>query len=448
MDAGTRNTLIAIPLLLGVSYGGLKLYLHHRYSSALDAGIENASLFAEIRYKGLSTTLGGELRVEGITIAPHAEYTDEFRIDAVRVITSGLQDLLNSEKSVERGEIPRRLRLVVEGLEVPVDGFTMGHLDEGAEAMNTRMAKYVPPGCGDIQHIGPSYYPELGYERIVSDISLGYEIDESRGVFEMDLHGATRGMGSVSVRAVTTGFAPSSMQAALMSGPLTPSLIEITYRDNSYITRVTEFCAARSELSVEAYIDKETRREADYYALIWGVIPSAGVLEAYRRFLKSPEEVRIVMDPGSAIDMDFLDAYRPEDLPALLGLVVYVNGEFVEDLGFRRPPARLVQIREAVLGSGPLTAGEREAEEVVVSTEPRPVPRYHTVRVRELRNHVGRRIRVHTTQGVVREGRLSGVKGGEIVAKTHTHGGSMEYIVPVRQARKVEVYYAKPDKPG
>ena len=133
MDTGIRNTLIAIPLLLGASYGGLKLYLHNRYASALDEAIQDASLFAEIRYKGLSTTLGGELRVEGITITPHAEYTDEFQIEAVRIVTSGLSDLLDSGRSVERGELPRTLRLVVEGLEVPMDGFTMGYLDEAAE---------------------------------------------------------------------------------------------------------------------------------------------------------------------------------------------------------------------------------------------------------------------------------------------------------------------------
>jgi len=448
VDVGTRNTLIAIPVILGVAYGGLKFYLHHRYATALDEAIRDASPFVEIRYKDLSTTLGGELRVEGITITPHVEYTDQFRIDAVRVVTSGLKDLLNSGQNVERGEFPRSLRLVVEGLEVPLDGFTMGYLDEASEAINTRIAQYVPPGCGDIQHIGPRYYPDLGYDRMVADFSLGYEIDESRGVMEVDLHGATRGMASVSLRTVMTGFGSPSVQAALMNGPPTPSLMEITYRDKSYTTRVTEFCAARSELSVEAYIDKETRRDADYYAVTWGVIPSAGVLEAYRRFLKNPDEVRIVMDPGSAIDTTSLGAYRPEDLPALLGLVVYVNGEFVEDLGFRGPPERLVRLRESMLRSGPVRAEEQVVDGSEASTEPRPVRRYHTVRVRELSEHVGRRVRVHTTRGVVREGRLSGVKDGRIVAKTLTHGGSMEYIVPVRQAKRVEVYYAKPDKPG
>lgn len=447
MDVGTRNTLIAIPLILGAAYGGLKIYLHHRYASALDEAIQGASPFVEIRYKDLSTTLGGELVVEDITITPRAEYTDQFQIEAVRLVTTGLKDLMNIGQSVERGEFPRSLRLAVEGLEVPLDGFIMGQLDDAAEAVNARIAHYVPPGCGDIQHIGPRYYPDLGYHRIVSDFSLGYQIDESESEIEMNMRGATRGMGSVSLRMVMSGFASPSMQAALMSGPPTPSFIEMTFRDNSYTSRVTEFCAARSKLSVEEYIDKITRRDAAYYALTWGVIPSEGVLEAYRKFLKSPGDVRIVMDPGSAIDTTSLALYRPEDLPALLGLVVYVNEEFVEDFGFRGPPPRLEQLREALLSSDPLTA-EEEVDAIEANTAPRVMPRYHKVRVRELPEHIGRRVRVHTTQGVVREGRLSRVKGGQIVAKTNTHGGSMEYIVPVGRVRRVEVYYAKPDEAG
>ncbi len=328
-----------------------------------------------------------------------------------------------------------------------MDGFTMSHLDESTDAVNSRIARHVIPGCGDIQHIGPRYYPELGYQQVVSDFSLGYEFDESRGAMEIDLHGAMRGMASVSVHTVVTGFASPSVQAALMSGPPSPSLMEITYRDDSFTDRVTKFCAARSELSVEAYIDKETRRDADYYALTWGAIPSAGLLDAYRKFLERPGEIRMVMDPGSAIDTRSLGAYRPEDLPALLGLVVYVNGEFVEDFGFRSAPTRIVQLRKALRRPRP-TKGEEEADGVEVKTEPHIVPRYHKVRVRELPEHVGRRVRVHTTEGVVREGRLSGVKGGQIVAKTNTHGGSMEYFVPFGRVRKVEVYYAKPEKAG
>ncbi len=440
MDVGTRNTLIAIPLILGAAYGGLKLYLHHRYSTALDAAIQEASPFVGIRYQGLSTTLGGEVSVEGITITPHAEFTDQVRIEAVRVVTSGLQDLMNIEESVERGEIPQKLRLVVEGLEVPMDGFTMSHLDGSTDAVNSRIAEHVSPGCGDIQHIGPRYYPELGYQRVISDFSLGYEFDESRGAMDIDLHGAMRGMAAVSVHTVVTGFASPSVQAALMSEPPSPSLMEITYRDESFTDRVTKFCAARSGQTVEAYIDRETRRDADYYALTWGIIPSPGLLDAYRKFLESPGEIRMVMDPGSAIDARSLGAYRPEDLPALLGLVVYVNDEFVEDLGFRSAPTPMVELRKALRRPRPTKAE--------VNTEPRIVPRYHKVRVRELPEHVGRRVRVHTTEGVVREGKLSGVKDGRIVAKTSTHGGSMEYIVPFSRVRRVEVYYAQPEKTG
>ncbi len=444
MNAGIRNTLIAIPLILGAAYGGLKLYLHHRYSTALDAAIAEASPFVGIRYQGLSTTLGGELSVEGVTVTPHAEFTDRLRIEAVRVVTSGLQDLINIGKRVERGEIPQKLRLVVEGVEVPMDGFTMGRLDESTDAVNSRIAKYVTPGCGDIQHIGPRYYPELGYQRLVSDFSLGYELDESRGAMIIDLQGAMRGMASVSVHTVVTGIASPSVQAAMMSGPPSASLMEITYRDDSLTDRVNQFCAARSGLSVEAYIDQETRRDSDYYALTWGIIPSPGLLEAYRKFLQRPGEVRMVMDPGSAIDTRSLGAYRPEDLPALLGLVVYVNGEFVEDFGFRGAPARLVKLRQALQRKGSGVAPEQEADRAEVNV----VPRYHKVRVRELPKHVGRRVRVHTKEGVVREGKLSRVKDGQIVAKTNTHGGTVEYIVPFRRVRRVEVYYAKPEKAG
>jgi hypothetical protein len=435
-----RNILIAIPILIAAAFAGLKGYLHYAYESLLDEAIQNASPFVELRYDDLATTLDGDLIIKGITVTPRAEFTDTVRIGSVHYDTPGLLYLLTNRDRLEQGEFPSHVRLEIRGLEVPLDGFIVGALDKNTEAENAKLDGQITPFCGDAHYLTSRHYAEMGYEDLVSDISLGYEFNKHSQLVHITLTWAQRGIGSLEFSADLSGVSSTSAQTLMASGPPTLSRVDLVYWDNSAVSRILEYCAAKRQMSREELIQAEVNAEPDYYAATWGILPGQGLLQAYRRFLESPAEVRVVMYTDTIGDLATLAQYRKTDLPALLNMQVYVNGEAVDDLSFSEPAIRPAKRRRPASGRDGMQVSSGKGRGA-----PPPTPQYHAVRAEELSEHVGRNVRIHTVGGAVRQGRLSGVRNGKIHALSRVYGGKMEVIVPVDQAKRIEVYYAKAD---
>jgi hypothetical protein len=435
-----RNTLIAVLILAAAAFAGVKGYLHYAYEGLLNKAIQNASPFAEVHYDGLSTTLDGDLIIQGITVTPRAEFTDTVRIGSVQYDTPGVLYLLTNRDRLEKGEFPSHVRLEIRGLEIPLDGFITGALDKSAKDRNAELADQITPFCGDVHYLSSRQYAEMGYEDLVSDISLGYEFEKHSQLIHIALTWATRGFGSFALSADLTGITATSAQTLVANGPPTVSRVDLVYGDDSYVSRVLEYCAGKRHMTREQLIQAEVDAEPEYYAATWGIIPGQALLQAYRRFLESPAELRVVLHPDTIGDLTTLTQYRKTELPALLNMQVYVNGEAVDDLSFRELAIRPANRQR----SGSRRDGTQVSSGKARSGPP-PQPQYHTVRAEELSQHLGRNVRILTVGGAVREGRLSGVRNGKIYATSRLYGGKMEVIIPVDQANRIEVYYAKAD---
>ena len=75
------KNLIIGGLVVGIlGYGGAKLYLHNEVSSAMDQAVIMASPFAKIEYDGVSSSLSGELTVDGLVVRVSG-YRDEIHVD-------------------------------------------------------------------------------------------------------------------------------------------------------------------------------------------------------------------------------------------------------------------------------------------------------------------------------------------------------------------------------
>ena len=435
-----RNVLIAVPILAAAVFAGLKGYLHYTYESLLNEAIQNASPFVELRYDDLSTTFDGDLIIKGITVTPRAEFTDTVRIGSVHYDTPGVLYLLTNRDRLEQGEFPSHVRLEIRGLEVPLDGFIAGALDKSTEAENVKLDGQITPFCGDAHYLTSRHYAEMGYKSWVSDISLGYEFKKHSQLIHIALTWATRGIGSLALSADLSGVTSTSAQTLMASGPPSLSRVELIYGDDSYVSRILEYCAGKRQMTREELIQAEVNAEPEYYAATWGILPGQALLQAYQRFLESPAEVRVVMHTDTIGDLATLSQYRKTDLPALLNMQVYVNGEVVDDLSFSEPAIRPANRRRSASGRDGTQVSSGKAR-----SAPPPTPQYHAVRAEELSEHVGRNVRIHTVGGAVREGRLSGVRNHKIYAMSRVYGGKMEVIVPVDQANRIEVYYAKVD---
>ena len=104
--------LIALVLIVaGCGYFGAKFYLHYRVSAGLDDALLMASSFADIEYRGVSSTMSGELSIDGITVRL-AGFRDPLYIDKLSMITPGFFYLLNL---VELGQSGADFELYLSG---------------------------------------------------------------------------------------------------------------------------------------------------------------------------------------------------------------------------------------------------------------------------------------------------------------------------------------------
>ena len=81
-----KNFIVWAIIVGGGNYMAAKWYLHYSVSTDLDNAIIMVSPFADIRYEGVSSTMTGELSIDGIT-ARVGDFRDEIYIDKMSIIT-------------------------------------------------------------------------------------------------------------------------------------------------------------------------------------------------------------------------------------------------------------------------------------------------------------------------------------------------------------------------
>lgn len=79
-------------------------------------------------------------------------------------------------------------------------------------------------------------------------------------------------------------------------------------------------------------------------------------------------------------------------------------------------------------------------QELAKAQKPYVSPKYHVVRIGNLRSLVGRQIRVHKSNGKVVAGALETIRAGDVVIKQRIHGGEAVIPVTISKIRKLEVY--------
>ena len=89
-----KKLLILILLLIAVGYGGVKGYIYYKVKTRMDNLAIQVSPWMGIEYKGISSTLGGTVTLENLTLRPKA-FDDYIQIDQLTLTTPDLGFLLS-----------------------------------------------------------------------------------------------------------------------------------------------------------------------------------------------------------------------------------------------------------------------------------------------------------------------------------------------------------------
>jgi len=312
-----KNLIIGAIVVGILGYGGAKLYLHNEVSSAMDQAVMMASPFAKIDYDGVSSSLTGELTVDGLTVRVTG-YRDEIYVEKFGIDTPSffaLMDLFDPMKLQSEG-LPDYIGFIVEGLRIPVEADYFADLHEftlaaaGVSEVSDPAAK-----CTGKYGFSPEALAALGYDDQVLSMSMYLRDDTDRFAFDMGVN--MQDMWDIQADIWLAG----NMMAEMMKGPgFRPKLgsMRLEYTDRSLKGRVAEYCGdlglspletLRAQVDSFKYIGSNNGIEFDQY-----------MLDPYKEFLKGKSTLVVTAQPNDPIAFSQIDLYKPSDVPALLNL--------------------------------------------------------------------------------------------------------------------------------
>ena len=311
-----KNLVVTVILVGVLGYFGAKFYLHHEVSSNLDAALAMAQPFADIQYDGVSSTMSGELSINGIN-ARFGNFTDRLEIDKVSIITPGFLYLLNmGDMAGSEPELPDSFGFTIEGMRADVSDDFMKALARANREAGPKMDEDDTAGeCVGKYGFSMETLRRLGYNDLVINLSMGYEQGNGNLLFEMwtdieDMYG-------IKVEMTLAGTLTPQLIASRMYKPrLVDARIE--YEDYSLIERTRALCK-RQGLSEDDIIVAEM--DAFQAAgLEGGVAFDEYVMVPYQKFLAGGSKFILTAKPNEPIGLSQIDLYKPEDVPALLNL--------------------------------------------------------------------------------------------------------------------------------
>jgi hypothetical protein len=449
-----KTTVLGVAAFSVVAYAGAYGYMYSKVKGGVEDMAAAAVLLGNVSYEGVSVSpIGSSFAINGLRFAPHGS-NDTVSIEAVHVELDKMLEMMGLADGIDlTTELPRSAELRFEGVRISLYADWLRSLMQEAEAEIARL-DYSSEVCGGSLMASRDDYIKLGFDEFMVDLSIGFEHEPVRAEIYTDVSVTLRHYGRFDYRVVTDGPTRAQLAAYMQLDGAGLREATMTYTDLGGVQKTNAYCAGADGISVAEYIDARVDQPDLDYLMTWGVVPGEALRAAYRRFLEDPQQVALHVDPGAGFDPATLHLYKPKDIPLLLNPELAVNGERVTDLSFRT--ADEVEIEEAELSQkamrmasyslpgrlGRLSSafGEQPAvqeTEVVAKAE----PTYQRVPLRELRQHLGRDVKVYTRSGHLREGRLEAIEGKTLQVVRMVHGGRFTVPVKSEDVRRVEVLY-------
>lgn len=315
-----RNLLIGICVLGIAGYFGSKFYLHDKVSRNLDLVLTAARPIIDVRYEGISSTLTGELSVDGIT-ARFAGYRDPIQIGSVSIVTPGYFDLLNlaniGNGAVGDFEFPDAFGIAFRGVNVVVDADYMDAVTQARRAQLGLQEVSTPAAdCVSAYGFSSDLLKRLGYRELFVDAAVGYRHDNQNLVFDLSTRIAD--MYDMTFELTFDGV-PSPQSIAMRT--YQPRLVggRLEYVDRSLEERVMKLCTESEKLPVETVI---AARVDAFQAIAGqnGIEFDEYVIDPYIEFLRGKDRFVITAQPLEPVNLARLGLYKPSDVPALLNL--------------------------------------------------------------------------------------------------------------------------------
>ncbi|MGH8436357.1 MAG: hypothetical protein ACRERX_18180 [Pseudomonas sp.] len=409
-------SLLAIAVLIKLS-----LWLSVR--SIMDDAVGQLSPYMEISYGGITSSFDGRVGLEKVNVRVPA-LRDSVRVAHAELKFNGLAELLRFKERLAEGKFPEQMAVSLKGLALDVHGPFMQQLyDAPAErSVFTAMSEVA---CGKVRNIGTNELLDMGYRTFETDAQFSYLFQPGAQKLTFNLTSDTREMGELRLGLSLANM--SEKPGDLRVNPPKVALVTVELNDNQYQRKVQEYCAGKLGQTTEVYL-KTAVDQFDRVLRSQRIALDPPVLEAYQRYLKDPQSLRLELNPSEGMTWDGLQFFEAKDVLAMLRPSLLINQQLVTPLGFA--------------WGDPTAHKEPLADEVVVAEKVESegaTPQYEFVNVASLRDYSGKRLQFITHDGAYYQGVLRKVENGKAYLSVQFGAGSAEMFLRLEKIDKVRV---------
>ncbi len=313
-----RLILIGAVLLVGLGYAGAKGYLYYKVSQGVETAVLMMSPHVDLKYGGISSTIGGELTLDNVSIRL-AEYRDEIVIGRLGIKTPNFLALLSLSdlsSGSPQGKAPEYFGLIAEEIKVSADA------DYYQDFYQTSIAAIAPSDLGQrgVQCVGkygyaPKALKSLGYSNLTTSISVILRQVDNNYIIEM-------GIDIVDMTDVdmTLSMAGNMMSGLAQGATYRPKLRELNMKitDQSLNKRVEKYCT-RLGLTPEQILNAHLNA-LQYMGKTQGIVFDEYLIDPYKQYLAGKPTLVVTAKPREPLDLERISRYKPSDVPALLNL--------------------------------------------------------------------------------------------------------------------------------
>jgi len=412
--------VLAIALLIKLS-----LWLSVR-SIMADATAQLSPIMS-ISYGGITSSFDGRVGLEKVRIAVPA-MRDSLQVEHAELKFNGLGELLSFKERLAAGKFPEQMAVSLKGLTLDAHGPFMQQLYDSPapRSVYTAMGEVV---CGKVQRIRTVDLLDMGYRTLETDGQFSYQFQPGLQKLSFNLTSDTRDMGELRL-----GFTVANMPERPVDLRLNPPRVErITFElnDNQYQRKVQDYCAGKEGLEREAYLQAVVDK-FDRVLRSQRIALNQPVLDAYARYQKDPQSLRIELEPTEGMVWDGLQFFDADDVLTMLRPVVLVNQQVVDALGFTwvdpNKRSKQPQADDEQGSLVPVALKVDAGQEVFVN-------------VTGLGEHIGKRLRFITYDGMYYQGVLTRVNDGKAYLSVQGGNGTAEMSLRLEKINKVKVQF-------
>ncbi len=403
----------------------IKLSLWLSVRSIMNDAIAQLSPYMDISYGGITSSFNGRVGLENLTVRVPM-MGDSVRVQHAQLKFNGLGELLRFKESLAEGKFPEQLAVNLKGLALDVHGPFMQQLYD-TPSERSLFSAMSEVSCGKVRFIGTTELLDMGYRTFESDAEVSYVFSPAKKTVHFSMTADTRDMAELKVTLALANMSdnPGDMRVK----PPELSLVAVEINDNQYQRKVQEYCAGKLGLSSEAYL-KTALEQFDNVMRSQRVALDPAVLEAYGRYLKDPQSLRLELSPNAGLSWDGLQFFEAKDVVAMLHPALLVNQQVVSPVGFSwfDPNARKEPLPNEMIVA--------EKVESNAATQ-----QYEFVSVASLPEYAGKRLQFITHDRTYYQGVLRKVENGKAYLSVQFGSGSAEMFLRLDKIDKVRVMF-------